>query len=221
LKNLIICFFSSKILQNQGKSEEGDGNNNNSQDISKLIDNLVEQYPNPFDFINEINFMLDSANIGINRKLDSLYTIGTYLYSKYKFNHAISILENLVSIIDSSSLSSSSSLDYKVLQLKMNSLIYLGLAAHALGNYQQAIDYHNQSLDIAKRIGDVAAEGTCYGNLGLAAHALGNYQQAIDYYNQSLDIAKRSGDVSREGTCYGNLGAAADALGNYQQAIDY
>ena len=183
----------------------------------KVIDDLLLNYPRSIEFVNQVNFIFDNANMDINTRLDSLYYIGTYLYSKYKFNHAISILENLVSLVDSPS----SSLDDKILRLKSYSLTYLGLAENVLGNYQQAIDYHNQSLKIAERIGDVDSESRCYTNLGIAAYALGNYQQAIDYHNQALEISQRIGDISGEGRCYSNLGAAARALGNYQQAIDY
>ena len=79
-------------------------NNSDTQDISELLNNLVEQYPNPLDFVHEINFILDNTRMDTNTKLDSLYNIGTYLYSKFQFNHAISILENLISLVESFSI---------------------------------------------------------------------------------------------------------------------
>ena len=82
------------------------------------------------------------------------------------------------------------------MQLKIDSLTYLGLTIHELGDYNKAIDYHNQALDIAKRISDVYVECKCYTNLGVAAHSLGDYHKATNYHNKSLEIAKRIGDVA-------------------------
>ena len=102
----------------------------------------------------------------------------------------------------------------------------LGTAYSALGNYTQAIDYYQQSLTIAREIGDRQGEGSCLGSLGTAYYALdyyalGNYTQAIDYYQQSLTIAREIGDRQGEGNWLGNLGAAYHSLGDYPQAIDY
>ena len=39
-------------------------------------------------------------------------------------------------------------------------------AYHSLGKFQEAIEYFNQHLSIAKEAGDRAGEGIAYGNLG-------------------------------------------------------
>ena len=78
----------------------------------------------------------------------------------------------------------------------------------SLGKFQEAIEYLNQRLSIAKEVGDRAGEGTAYGNLGNAYRSLGKFQEAIEYLNQCLSIAKEVGDRAGEGTAYGNLGNA-------------
>ena len=97
----------------------------------------------------------------------------------------------------------------------------LGVAYQSLGDFKQAIKYHNQCLSIAKELGFKAGEGQAYGNLGIAYDSLGDYKQAIMYHNQHLSIAKELRDKAGEGGAYGNLGIAFDNLGDFNQAIMY
>jgi tetratricopeptide (TPR) repeat protein len=101
------------------------------------------------------------------------------------------------------------------------SLISLGNAYNSLGEYQQAIDYHQQSLEIFRDIGDRNGEGLSLMNLGLAYFFQGQYPQAIDLFQQSLEIAREIGDRNTEGNSLSSLGSAYLSLGEYQQAIDY
>ncbi|MFM6860758.1 MAG: tetratricopeptide repeat protein, partial [Dolichospermum sp.] len=101
------------------------------------------------------------------------------------------------------------------------SLISLGNAYNSLGQYQTAIDFHQQSLKITREIGDVGGESNSLNNLGNAYYSLGQYQTAIDFYQQSLKIKREIGDVQGESASLNNLGAAYDSLGQYQTAIDF
>ncbi|MEL0597311.1 MAG: CHAT domain-containing tetratricopeptide repeat protein, partial [Planktothrix rubescens PR222] len=95
------------------------------------------------------------------------------------------------------------------------------IAYCSLGQYQQAIDYHQQNLTIAREIGSRRGEGSALGSLGIAYCSLGQYQQAIDYHQQRLTIAREIGDRRGEGNGLGGLGNAYGSLGEYQQAINY
>ena len=97
----------------------------------------------------------------------------------------------------------------------------LGNAYHSVGKFQEAIEYHNQHLSIAKEVGDKAGEGTAYCNLGNAYRSVGKLQEAIEYHNQHLSIAKEVGDRAGEGAAYGNLGNAYRSLGKFKEAIEY
>ena len=70
----------------------------------------------------------------------------------------------------------------------------IGLAYQSLGQYQQAIEFHQQSLNIAREIGNRFGEGSALGNIGNAYQSLGQYQQAIEFHQQSLNIAREIGD---------------------------
>jgi len=90
-----------------------------------------------------------------------------------------------------------------------------------LGQYQKAIDYHTQSLVIAREIRDRLGESKSLTGLGNAYDYLGQYQKAIDYHTQSLVIAREIRDRLGESNSLNNLGNAYISLGQYQKAIDY
>ena len=97
----------------------------------------------------------------------------------------------------------------------------LGLAYYSLGQYERSIDLHQQSLVIAREIGDRGGEAASLGNLGCAYNSLGQYERAIDLHQQSLVIAREIGDRCREANALGNMGNAYGALGQYEQAINF
>jgi tetratricopeptide (TPR) repeat protein len=77
-----------------------------------------------------------------------------------------------------------------------------------LGQYEQAVDFHEQALAIFRELGGRAEEGTVLGNLGSAYYKLGQYERAIDLYEQHLEIAREIGDRAGEGTRPGQFGRA-------------
>ena len=88
-------------------------------------------------------------------------------------------------------------------------------------NSKEDINHHNQTLTIAKELGDKAREGHAYSNLGNAYQSLGDFKQAVKYHNQHLSIAKELGDRAGEGRAYGNLGNAYESRSAFKQAVEY
>ncbi|MFN6366056.1 MAG: tetratricopeptide repeat protein [Aphanizomenon sp.] len=101
------------------------------------------------------------------------------------------------------------------------SLISLGNAYNSLGQYERAIAFFQQSLDIKKDIGDIRGESISLNNLGNAYNSLGQYQRAIAFYQQSLDIFKDIGDILGESISLIGLGNAYNSLGQYERAIAF
>ncbi len=101
------------------------------------------------------------------------------------------------------------------------SLTSLGNAYKSLGEYQKAIEFHQQSLAIKREIGDRGGEAKSYGNLGTVYGSLGEYQKAIEFYQQSLAIEREIGDQGGEAASYNNLGNVYYSLGEYQKAIEF
>ena len=105
------------------------------------------------------------------------------------------------------------------------SLISLGNAYDSLGQYERAIAFYQQSLDIFKEIVDIQGESISLIGLGNAYYSLGQYERAIAFYQQSLDIFKEIGDIRGEANAWFNLGLSLekvdreqDALGAYRNA---
>ena len=101
------------------------------------------------------------------------------------------------------------------------SLTSLGNAYNSLGQYERAIAFYQQSLNIAKEIGDIQGESNSLKNLGNAYNYLGQYEKAIAFHQQSLDIAKEIGDIEGESSSLNNLGNAYNYLGQYEKAIAF
>ncbi|MBD2210222.1 tetratricopeptide repeat protein [Nostoc linckia FACHB-104] len=101
------------------------------------------------------------------------------------------------------------------------SLGSLGIAYDSLGQYQRAIEFYQQSLDISREIGDRNGEANSLIGLGNTYNSLGQYQRAIEFLQQSLDIKREIGDRNGEGKSLGNLGNAYNSLGEYQRAIEF
>jgi tetratricopeptide (TPR) repeat protein len=97
----------------------------------------------------------------------------------------------------------------------------LGNAYYSLGQYQRAIEFHQQHNEIAREIGDRSGEAASLGNLGNAYQSLGQYQRAIEFQQQWNEIAREIGDRSGEAKSLGNLGNAYRSLGQYQRAIEF
>ncbi|XP_067017518.1 uncharacterized protein [Acropora muricata] len=91
----------------------------------------------------------------------------------------------------------------------------------SLGEYQKAIEYHKNRLEIAIEIGDRAGEGTAYGNLGNCYQSLSDYRKSIEYQEKHLKIAIEIGDRGGEGTAYGNLGICYQSVSDYRKSIEY
>ena len=97
----------------------------------------------------------------------------------------------------------------------------LGLTYQNLGQYNKAIDFHQQSLAISKEIDDFYTEAVSLGNLGSVYNNLEQYQKALDFYKQSLAIVKQIGDRNMEAVLINNLGSVYLDLGQYNKAIDF
>ena len=75
----------------------------------------------------------------------------------------------------------------------------LGLAYFSLGQYQTAIDYHQQSLEIKRDIGDRHGEAIAWFNLGGALENTKQKSAAIEAYDNARQLYEAMGldaDVS-------------------------
>ena len=96
----------------------------------------------------------------------------------------------------------------------------LGIAHSRLGNYREALEDHQKSLQIAEELGERGDVERAYGNLGIAHRNLGSYREALQYHQRHLQVAEELGDRGSVGIACGNMGNAHQALRNYREALE-
>lgn len=89
----------------------------------------------------------------------------------------------------------------------------------SLTNYQEALSYFNQELDIRKTLGNRRKIASCYGNLALVNEYLNQYQAALDYHQRSLEIKKEIGFEKGIATSLYNMSNIYLALGHVDDAL--
>lgn len=82
----------------------------------------------------------------------------------------------------------------------------LGSTYHSLGSFEEAIEFHEHHLQIAKEMEDRDGEGWAYHNLGNVHTTLGKFQKAIDYHKRDLQIAFEAENKIGVGGAYAGLG---------------
>ena len=109
----------------------------------------------------------------------------------------------------------------QIKQTNSRILNQLGFLYKSLGKQDEALDCYQQSLKLAKTLGDQAGEGTTLNNLSLIYKARGDYDTALRYLEESLAISRAIGD--RAGLCptLFNMGHIYCEKGEYQQALAY
>jgi tetratricopeptide (TPR) repeat protein len=97
----------------------------------------------------------------------------------------------------------------------------LANAYFTVGNYNQAIHYHNHGLAQEQKSGNQEGEAISLKNLGVVYYSMGDYISAIQLFEKSLEINKELKDLHGEATVLGELGSIYHDKGNYVKAIEY
>jgi tetratricopeptide (TPR) repeat protein len=103
----------------------------------------------------------------------------------------------------------------------INTLEDLGRFLSSQGKFKEAILLFQQSLQMARTIGDRYNEAYSLVGLGHAYDDLGEYTQAIEFYEQSLAIQRERNDRLGEAAPLSGLGNAYYDLGEYAKAIEF
>jgi tetratricopeptide (TPR) repeat protein len=96
-----------------------------------------------------------------------------------------------------------------------------GAACFKLGQFEQAIEYHQKGLTVSREIDDKKTEAAALGNLGSDYARTGQNEQAMIQFQQALMIARETGYKLGEIHNLAGLGTISFHLGKYEQAIDY
>ncbi len=90
-----------------------------------------------------------------------------------------------------------------------------------LRRHDDALPHFQESLSIAREIGDARGISWALNGLGAMAHWQGKHAEAIRYYEESLAIAREIEDLPRIAGALNNIGLIEGELGHYDQARIY
>jgi len=104
----------------------------------------------------------------------------------------------------------------------------LGACNHMLGNYQQAIQYHEKALALRTQLNDQKGMAASLSNLGAAYEGLGSFPLSLEYYLKGLRIEEKiknteglAQSYNDIGMIYDNMATVSENPGDYKRAIDY
>jgi signal transduction histidine kinase len=89
------------------------------------------------------------------------------------------------------------------------------------GNYDQAIAYHRQVLELKKDLSDTNEIARTYNNLGNSLMKKGQLNEAEKYFLKNLNITKKIDDKYGLATVYTNLGTVEYKKGNFHLSKKY
>ncbi|MEV6551526.1 BTAD domain-containing putative transcriptional regulator [Streptomyces sp. NPDC051597] len=97
----------------------------------------------------------------------------------------------------------------------------LGLAHLELRQFDRALSYLDEALDLRRAIEDRSGEGATLGSIALALARQNRHTEAADYYHQSIAIHRTLGDRFNEAIELNNLADTYRNLREFPDAIAY
>ncbi len=101
------------------------------------------------------------------------------------------------------------------------SFVLLGLTNYAQGDYVNALENYQNSLQIVTKLGLKKELSSLYINLGNLYQTTGKLVEAMEAYQSSIEIKEEINDTKGLLTIYNNVGALHYNRGEFMLAIDY
>ncbi len=198
------CQYFFNLLQQQCHNFWG----SKGQEVLKIVDLELENIRQAW------NWILESKQFS---QLAKARDFVVYFHRRAKFHDGKKIFAETIK-----SLEQSNQTNNEVLGEMLVSLAWL---KNQLGNYDEAVDLANSSLEIVKPI--EKAENTPYikmkafNTLAISLRNMGSFSQAKVFEEQALNIAREKQDLARTALYLANLAFIEEDLGNYQIAKSY
>jgi tetratricopeptide (TPR) repeat protein len=95
-----------------------------------------------------------------------------------------------------------------------------GVCSQVLGDFQNAIEFHQRALAIYEKLGVLEGQAEQLGNLGNGYETLGDIPKAIDFFQRSFAIDEKLGRLENQAGLLGGLGLCYKTLGDISKAVD-
>jgi serine phosphatase RsbU (regulator of sigma subunit)/Tfp pilus assembly protein PilF len=86
---------------------------------------------------------------------------------------------------------------------------------------EKALDYAQQSLDLAENIGFKKGMSTAFHTLGSIKYYAGDFDMALEFLYKDTAVAAQIGDRAGVGTSYNTIGNIHAQRGEYDKALEY
>lgn len=116
-------------------------------------------------------------------------------------------------------LSYSREIDYK--KGEAESSYHIGNCYWIYGDFEKAIMYHLQAIDVQKNFTDRTIEVRSLNSLGNIFLDMRDYKKSLDYYLKAFNGAKEINNEKVITTCLNNLGEVYKELKDYKKALKY
>jgi predicted ATPase/DNA-binding CsgD family transcriptional regulator len=93
-----------------------------------------------------------------------------------------------------------------------------GTFAWRQGDIPQAIQYHQEALDLYRELGDLSGTAFALNNLAIQLHDQGEYEPAIRMMEEALDLYRKIGEAWGLAMVFINMGSIRLDLGNHKQS---
>ncbi|CAF1324274.1 unnamed protein product [Adineta steineri] len=101
----------------------------------------------------------------------------------------------------------------------------LGYIKEDQGDYEKAIWYHEQGIEINQKTlpSDHPNLATLYNNIGSVYHKMGEYSKALSFFEKALEIKQKtlSSNHPDLATSHSNIGGVYANMGEYSTALSY
>lgn len=144
---------------------------------------------------------------------DEMLTRAYALFEQQDFSEAIDLFQQC---IDKEKLSPSPDKD------KISGCLNdIGTCYHKMSDFQEAIRWYHQALQVDRELGNIDNISTRYSNLGFAYRKLGVWDSALIYYNRALSLDLEIGDGALIAKTLNNLGSLYHQMSKYDSTIHY
>lgn len=105
-------------------------------------------------------------------------------------------------------------------RLEASLLNEMGIVAFRRGNWNQASDMYERSLETYERVGHMAAAATVRANLGIIHREKGEWDHAIELYRECLGTFESAANLEEMARMWTNLGVVYAEKGDWDRALE-
>lgn len=172
-----------------------------------------------------LSFFLLSFSVGSNAQssVDSLLQKLPTAQGEKRIEILLLLCDEL-SYVDADSarnfgLQASSLIEDKTSVQYAQALYQIAITHQVQSNYNEALRYDAEALQIFKALNDDLKEADILNNIGLIYDEQGMYKEAIDYYRQAYQIYKQSNKDEKMAVVALNLGVVFKGISDYENSL--